>query len=176
MDLAGYEKEILEAALAGHQTPAACAKYLFRTDKMAQLDAQAIADAVKRVMDSVSFNRLFQRAKEDMIGTCLESFKRTSMGNVLEMKDLAKDASDPRVRYSANKDILDRIGLAPTQRTVTYTPSDYQRVVEGLREQEKEYKEDAEVQRVQDGEDDGVVPTVNVQQKTRSILPRMPKT
>lgn len=55
------------------------------------------------------------------------------MQNVLEMKKLATEATDDRVRYSANKDILDRIGLAPTQKQVSYTPSDYFRLLEGLK-------------------------------------------
>jgi len=137
VDITRYSREIKEAALAGYDTPKACADYLFGAKGLDAAVSEELVASLTRLMNSVEFNREFQRAKEDVIGTCLESFRSTAMKNVLQMKDMAENASDDRVKYSANKDILDRVGLAPTQKQVSYTPADYEKLVKGLREQEK---------------------------------------
>jgi len=59
------------------------------------------------------------------------------MENVREMKDLARTAKDGRVRYAANKDILDRIGLKPTDKSdVRHTLADYEKILKGLKKDE----------------------------------------
>ena len=128
-------KTLLDAALAGYDTPVAAALFLFPPPEGYIIDP-AIVDEIAKVLLSTDFNTEFQRAKDDIIGMAVASFKRDVMQNVLEMKEIAKTATDPRVRYTANKDILDRVGLAPTQKTMAYSPSDYLRLVEGLQSKE----------------------------------------
>jgi hypothetical protein len=143
-------QEILEAALAGYDTPAAASEQVF-----ASVDPELVAE-VKKLMNSVEFNRELQQSKEDVVGTAINSLKRTVMENVREMKELAKNSSDPRVRYNANKDILDRVGLAPTQKAdVRFTPTDYHKIVEGFKKRvEGLGKRDGEA----DSGSDGMVP------------------
>ena len=136
MDLTRYTREIKEAALAGFDTPKACADYLFGSKGLDPAVSEELLAAITRLFASVDFNREFQRAKEDLIGTALESFKSTVMKNVLQMKDMAENATDDRVKYSANKDILDRVGLAPVQKGVTYTPADWEKVLQGLKKKD----------------------------------------
>lgn len=156
MDLTKYEAEILETALLGFDTPAACAEYLFRVSTLKPDVAEDVVASLARLMATVDFNRTYQRMKEDVVGTILESFKRTAMENARQMKELAKDCTDDRVKFSANKDILDRIGLQPTGKSVVFTPADWARELEGLRKKavdsEVKDKSNAEVQRVQGGE------------------------
>jgi len=129
-------KTLLDAALAGYDTPVAAALFLFPPPEGYIIDP-AIVDEIAKVLLSTDFNTEFQRAKDDIIGMAVSSFKRDVMQNVLEMKEIAKTATDPRVRYTANKDILDRVGLAPTQKTMAYSPADYLRLVEGLQTKDK---------------------------------------
>jgi len=129
-------KTLLDAALAGYDTPVAAALFLFPPPEGYIIDP-AIVDEIAKVLVSTDFNTEFQRAKDDIIGMAVASFKRDVMQNVLEMKEIAKTATDPRVRYTANKDILDRVGLAPTQKTMAYSPADYLRLVEGLQTKDK---------------------------------------
>jgi len=136
MDITKFTRSIKEAALAGYDTPKACVDYLFSDPERDPAVSEELLAAVTRLFASVDFNREFQRAKEDIIGTALESFKATVMENVLEMKDMAKNATDDRVKYSANKDILDRVGLAPVQKGVTYTPADWEKVLKGLKKKD----------------------------------------
>ena len=130
-------KTLLDAALAGYDTPVAAALFLFPPPEGYIIDP-AIVDEIAKVLVSTDFNTEFQRAKDDIIGMAVASFKRDVMQNVLEMKEIAKTATDPRVRYTANKDILDRVGLAPTQKTMAYSPADYLRLVEGLQSKSPE--------------------------------------
>ena len=124
-------KILLDAALAGYDTPAVAAEYLFPPSEGSVVDPEVVA-AIEKVLNSTEFNTEFQRAKDDLVGSAISSIRRTVMENILEVKDLARTATDPRVRLAANKDLLDRAGLAPAQRTVAYTPSDYFKLIEGL--------------------------------------------
>ena len=136
MDLKTHRKRIMEAALAGYDTPAKLGDYHFEAKHLEKGLREELLTALGSFIHAVDFNSELQRAREDIVGTALESFKETAMENVLEMKDMAKNCEDPRVKYSAIKDILDRIGLAPTQKTVAYSPADYIRLVEGLKEKD----------------------------------------
>ena len=137
MDLRKHRKQILEAALAGYDTPAKLGDYLFAAKGLEKGQRDELLTALGSLLYASEFNSELQRAREDIVGTALESFKETAMENVLAMKDMARDCTDERVKYSANKDILDRIGLAPMQKTVTYTPADYFRMRESLSVKDK---------------------------------------
>ena len=142
MDLKKHRKQIMEAALAGYDTPAKLGDYLFAAKGLEKGQRDELLTALGSLLYAAEFNSELQRAREDIVGTALESFKETAMENVLAMKDMARDCTDERVKYSANKDILDRIGLAPAQKQVTYSPQDYMKLLAGL--QSKEKAEDAE--------------------------------
>ena len=136
MDLKKHRKQIMEAALAGYDTPAKLGDYLFSAKGLEKGQREELLTALGSILYATEFNSELQRAREDIVGTALESFKETAMENVLAMKDMARDCTDERVKYSANKDILDRIGLAPTTKTVAYSPADYLRLVQGLKEKD----------------------------------------
>ena len=138
MDLKKHRKQIMEAALAGYDTPAKLGDYLFAAKGLEKGQRDELLTALGSLLYAAEFNSELQRAREDIVGTALESFKDTAMENVLNMKRLANEASDDRVAYSANKDILDRIGLAPMQKTVAYSPQDYMKLLAGLQSKEKD--------------------------------------
>ena len=137
MDLKKHRKQIMEAALAGYDTPAKLGDYLFSAKSLEKGEREELLAALWSILYAAEFNSELQRAREDIVGTALESFKDTAMQNVLNMKRLANEAADDRVAYSANKDILDRIGLAPLQKTVAYTPADYFRMRDSLSVKDK---------------------------------------
>ena len=125
MDISGKEKEILEAILAGYTSPAQVAEQVFLSS-----DQELIAQ-LRRLMDTVKFNSNLQQAREDVIGTAVESFKRDILQNVRQVKDIAMNATDVRTRYIANKDILDRIiGPASQKVDLRYTPSSWHAILE----------------------------------------------
>ena len=127
----------MEAALAGYDTPAKLGDYLFSAKGLEKGQRDELLTALGSLLHAAEFNSELQRAREDIVGTALESIRDTVIENVLAMKDMARDCTDERVKYSANKDILDRIGLAPTQKTDSYTPADYFRMRESLSVKDK---------------------------------------
>ncbi|MEE9401424.1 MAG: hypothetical protein V3V32_05345 [Dehalococcoidia bacterium] len=132
MDVNQEETRILEAYLAGYTSPAAIAEEVFESSD------KEIITAIHRLLKTTGFNTSVQRAKEDTTGSAIDSFKRSIHKNVDEMKKLATEAEDPRVRFQANKDILDRVGLAPSQKTdVRYSPKDYEKILDGLRKKDE---------------------------------------
>lgn len=132
MDLTKYREDILAAALAGHDTPERCGVFLFRTDRMEEKDRKEVLAALTRLFRTVSFNSDLQRAREDIAGSILATFKGKGMAIALEQIDLALHASDQRTRATVGSNILDRIGLKPVDRQMQGTPKDFQQVWEGL--------------------------------------------
>ena len=137
-------KALLDAALAGYDTPSAASEYLFPPPEGCIVDP-VIVEEVGRMLRSTDFNTEFQRAKEDLIGSAINSIRRTVMENVLEVKELARTATDPRVKLAANKDLLDRAGLAPAQKTVAFTPTDYKRLIDSVEDKPAEVVPEAGV-------------------------------
>ena len=138
MDLVEREREVLEAYLAGYTSPASLAEEVFESS-----DPELIA-SLKLLIRTTAFNTAVQRAKEDLTGSAIDSFKRSIHRNVDEMKKLATEAEDPRVRFQANKDILDRVGLAPSQKIDSrYSPKDYESILEGLRKKDEPTEADS---------------------------------
>jgi len=126
----GQETAILEAILAGYTSPAQIAEHVFLST-----DPELVSE-LRRLLSRKDFNQKVQQAREDVIGTALDSFKRDVLRQVQEMKELATTASDARIRYQASKDILDRVvGPASQKIDLRYTPSSYLDIV-------KEYEKD----------------------------------
>lgn len=118
-------KEIIAGVLAGWDTPAKITKEVFGlkpgTDEFAEAK-----ERIATLLDDPGFKRQVARARMDIHGTIKEHYKRDTFRYKMEMDKLAFDAADPRVRFQALKDGLDRGDTAPVQKkTLYFSPADY---------------------------------------------------
>lgn len=118
-------KEIVNAYLAGLTTPAKVAKEVIGLKPGTDEFVQATKE-IRKILDDPAFKRQVQRARADVVTSVKESYRKEVFKYKHEMDKLAFESSDPRVRFQALKDGLDRADTAPTQKKSLYfSPQDY---------------------------------------------------
>ena len=117
--------EIVKVYLAGLTTPSKIAKEVFGfkpgTDEFVEATKE-----IRKILDDPAFKRQVQRARADVVTSVKESYRKDVFKYKHEMDKLAFDTTDPRVRFQALKDGLDRGETAPVQKkTLYFSPTDY---------------------------------------------------
>ena len=117
------ENRLLELVLTGYNT----------TSKVTAHTGWDPSD-VKRVLDDPKFQLSILAARRDMAMYVVNWVKRHSLEYAQEMHLLATGAMDERVKFQANKDLLDRAGTTPQTRIALGTPQQYKQLVEELQD------------------------------------------
>ena len=96
------------------------------TAKLTGLSVEKIED----YSNNLSFLEAVARAKKDMAASVVDRIRDRLHTYITEMEGLALGSGDPRVRFQALKDLLDRGGMAATQKMSLTSPSAYRKAVE----------------------------------------------
>ena len=85
---------------------------------------------IESYVETLTFLNLVSQAKKDMASSVVDRIKERLHAYITEMEGLALNPGDPRVRFQALKDLLDRGGTGATQKMALTSPSAYRKVVE----------------------------------------------
>ena len=125
-DISGEDllERMAEAYLAGYHSEQAIAGHLLGDRHGAEYEL-LVARVRRHLESSREFRQVLHRIRSDMVGGVIHSYRREVFKYKGEMDRLASECRDPRVRFQANKDALDRAGAAPVQKHMIFTPKDY---------------------------------------------------
>ena len=118
------ESVVLELALSGYSTPS----------KIAGKTGWGVEE-IRRVWNDPKFQLALLAARRDMSVFVVGWVKKHSLEYAQQMHALATKGDDERVRFQANKDLLDRAGTGGQTKIALGSPQQYKQVVEELAEE-----------------------------------------
>lgn len=115
--------EVVCSVLAGRSNSAEIAEHL---------NLPLEKKRIKALLGSAAGQRALFKAKRDITATITDRIKRRIPVFVEQMEKLALDGGDARTQFAALKDLMDRGGIAATQKLAISSPEAYKRAIADL--------------------------------------------
>lgn len=134
-----YDKEVLKTLvlakyLSGIMGPGTIAH---------ALNAPELQPAIQKLLDTAEFMSLVRAAKRDMATSVIDAVKARLHEYREAMDKLALENGDPRVRFQALKDLLDRGGTGAAKQISLTSPAAYRKTLEEFSEPTMEKPDEA---------------------------------